>query len=341
MQENLDYPDKKRGKVFISVIITAFNRKTYVEQAMKSALNQTLSKDLYEIFLVKNYVDESIDEFAEKNGIIIVNSDEPNYGNRILSVLKFMNGEIICFLEDDDLYNKSHLKYIYDSFVLHQKLGFIKGNFITFSNVNTPYTAVWKPIKKVYIIDPEHIKTKNLIFIESRGINAVISASAIRKDLLALALANASSFYLFDYYLPFYVIASGFQVMASNYIISKYRVSDSWTHIITDNREIFLQRKIDLLERTVRDYTAMINFLNSNYKFRRALSYNRTKMQIELTLLRNESSKISDITNYIVCSISELNYKRMILLVLYFSLKLLKIQKLKTIYFKYIGVDKQ
>ena len=337
MQENLEYHDKGKEKIFISVIITAFNRKTYIEQAMKSALKQRLSRDLFEIFLVKNYIDKSIDEFAEKNGIIVFNSEELNYGNRILSVLKFTKGEVICFLEDDDLFTESHLKYVYNSFISNQKLGFIKGNFITFTNTNAPVRKVWKPVKKVYIIDPAHLKTKDLIFVESRGINAVISASAIRKDLLTLALANTSTFHLFDYYLPFYVLESGFQVMASNYIISKYRVSNSWTHIITNDKELFSKRKIELLERTVKDYTAMINFFNSDYRFKRALSYNRTRMQIEHTLLSREYNSISDIKNYVVCAISALNFKRLILLGFYLSIKFFKIKKLEIIYFNYVS----
>ena len=42
---------------FISVIITAHNRKEFLLEAVNSALNQTLPKDEYEIIVVKNFQD--------------------------------------------------------------------------------------------------------------------------------------------------------------------------------------------------------------------------------------------------------------------------------------------
>jgi glycosyltransferase involved in cell wall biosynthesis len=40
---------------FISVIITAHNRREFLLDAVNSALNQTLPKDEYEIIIVKNF----------------------------------------------------------------------------------------------------------------------------------------------------------------------------------------------------------------------------------------------------------------------------------------------
>jgi len=42
------------GKPYISVIITAYNRKKYLLGEVRSALDQTLSKDLYEVIVVNS-----------------------------------------------------------------------------------------------------------------------------------------------------------------------------------------------------------------------------------------------------------------------------------------------
>jgi len=41
---------------FITVIITAYNRRKFLESAIKSAINQTLPRKYYEIIVVKNFL---------------------------------------------------------------------------------------------------------------------------------------------------------------------------------------------------------------------------------------------------------------------------------------------
>ncbi len=45
----------------ITVIIVAYKRKEYIIEAIKSALNQTLNKEYYEIIVIKNFIDKNID----------------------------------------------------------------------------------------------------------------------------------------------------------------------------------------------------------------------------------------------------------------------------------------
>lgn len=42
-------------KPFISVIVTAYNRKQFILEALNSIVNQTLSKDKYEVIVTKNF----------------------------------------------------------------------------------------------------------------------------------------------------------------------------------------------------------------------------------------------------------------------------------------------
>jgi glycosyltransferase involved in cell wall biosynthesis len=62
---------------FISVIITAHNRRGFLLEVVNSALNQTLPEDEYEIIVVKNFEDERIDKFLEEHSVrnIIVKED--------------------------------------------------------------------------------------------------------------------------------------------------------------------------------------------------------------------------------------------------------------------------
>ena len=73
------------GKPYISVIITAYDRKKYLLGAVRSALDQMLSKDLYEVIVVKNFRDEGIDRQLEKWGVVDLYSDDVSQGGKFVT----------------------------------------------------------------------------------------------------------------------------------------------------------------------------------------------------------------------------------------------------------------
>jgi len=83
----------------ITVLITCYNRKEFLIDAVDSALNQTLPKQYYEILVIKNFYDNGIDKFLDRNNI---NYFTKNGSERYF--LKFgvqkANGQILSFLDD-------------------------------------------------------------------------------------------------------------------------------------------------------------------------------------------------------------------------------------------------
>ena len=124
----------------IGVIISAYNRKKYIKYALYSVLSQSLPKELYDIIVIKNYKDEDIDNYITANNVkSIVASNETTYGKRILMALEQVEGRVITFLEDDDLYEKDRLLHIYNAFENQDK-------FIYFHNNATPINSDGKVI---------------------------------------------------------------------------------------------------------------------------------------------------------------------------------------------------
>ncbi len=54
---------------YISVIITAYNRKEFLLNAIKSAVNQTVNKRHYEIIVIKNFKEKTVDEFIDNHNM--------------------------------------------------------------------------------------------------------------------------------------------------------------------------------------------------------------------------------------------------------------------------------
>ena len=99
----------------ISVVITAYNRREFVKDALKSVLNQKLDRQDYEVILVKNFADESIDNFANSNGVKLVFSDETNLGRMCLRGLNNSSGEIVSLLDDDDVFHPYKLSIVLEA----------------------------------------------------------------------------------------------------------------------------------------------------------------------------------------------------------------------------------
>ena len=52
-----NWESEVEGTPYISVIVTAYNRRQYLPDALRSLEAQTLSKDKFEVIVVKNFED--------------------------------------------------------------------------------------------------------------------------------------------------------------------------------------------------------------------------------------------------------------------------------------------
>ena len=115
--------------MYISVIITAYNRKEFLLNAIKSVLNQTLDKKYYEIIVIKNFEDKNIDNFISGNNIkqILMDGTLGRFLDKGISEAK---GEIISFLDDDDLFCENKLNIVYEEFKKDRNIVYYHNQYI-------------------------------------------------------------------------------------------------------------------------------------------------------------------------------------------------------------------
>ena len=107
---------------YISVIVTAYNRRRYLPFALKSLEAQTLPKDKFEVIVVKNFEDKESDSIISRSGWRSVYSDESYQGRFYLAGLEEASGEVVTFLDDDDVYVPERLEAIYRAFTSYDRL---------------------------------------------------------------------------------------------------------------------------------------------------------------------------------------------------------------------------
>ncbi len=105
----------------ITVIVTLFNRLDFIGQAIDSLVNQTLEKKYFEVIIVTN-IDIDIGIYKEKLNIKLIRTTSKSVGKKYQLGLKSAVGQIICFLDDDDMFYSSKLKYVYDFFNNNPKI---------------------------------------------------------------------------------------------------------------------------------------------------------------------------------------------------------------------------
>ena len=100
------------GKPLISVIVTAYNRKEFLLQAVSSALRQTLPREFYEVIVVKNFEDDDIDGELKHMGVTNLSSNSVGLGAKVSEALEMARGDVISPLEDDDMFSSDKLEVV-------------------------------------------------------------------------------------------------------------------------------------------------------------------------------------------------------------------------------------
>ena len=101
---------------YISVIVTAHDRRRYLPEALRSLERQTLDKSMFEVVVVKNFEDPVSDDIIRRNGWKNIVTDVKPLGGKIAIGIQESRGEVITFLEDDDLYVPERLQVVEKKF---------------------------------------------------------------------------------------------------------------------------------------------------------------------------------------------------------------------------------
>jgi glycosyltransferase involved in cell wall biosynthesis len=119
--------------VDVSVIVLAYNRDRFVMDAVNSVLNQTLPMNRYEIIVVTNLA--SVERMV--GGLVdrVVRHDDARGG--YARGVEVSNGELVAFLDDDDMFASGKLEHVVGVFGKDKSLGFYHHNvaFIDVSGI--------------------------------------------------------------------------------------------------------------------------------------------------------------------------------------------------------------
>lgn len=146
---------KKMGatmKKLISVIITTYNRKKYLDEAIKSVLSQTYKN--IEIIVIDDFSTDGTYEWISKKyrDKIQIYRNTKNKGpgiNRKLALEKYAKGDYVLFLDDDDLLiNEFYFEKAVRFFEKYPKLSMVSAPHIVYNTMDKSNTEILFPYQE-------------------------------------------------------------------------------------------------------------------------------------------------------------------------------------------------
>ena len=288
--------------VYISVIITAYNRKQYLYSAINSVLNQTLDKKYYELIVIKNFNDNKIDELIQKNGIKSIYINEKSLSIKISKGLNVANGEIISFLDDDDQFSSNKLEYIYNIFQ-NEKINYYHND------------------ASIITESGDLVRNKKL------GIFVNLSCISIRKRIIMPCVLNMVNRGI-DIIMFLFALEHG-GILEDKNKLTLYRLHDSVSHLITKNFLEYKNFELLTLDDTITDFTN----IKSKFKNKNSIDFINaflTSLIIKKYILQGINYKIPNLRFFISCKYFSFK-SRFVYVFIIISLKINKYLTLKII----------
>lgn len=117
--------------MLISVVITCYNLEKFIEEAVRSVLQQDCDPSLYEIIVVDDCSTDSSFEILEKFKSIKYVKTPKNQGVLLATVLgiEHAQGDVIAFLDGDDIWRSDKLSRLASKFQEDNQLVFLTHNY--------------------------------------------------------------------------------------------------------------------------------------------------------------------------------------------------------------------
>ena len=244
----------------ISVIITAYNRTKFLEYSIDSVLQQNLKEIKIEIIVISNFdftFNFNIGDVKFKKIVM-----EGTIGQFLHEGIKEASGDLVAFLDDDDLWEKHKLTRVIEAFS--------DKDTAFYHNMHSYIDSQGKPIVYRRKVEKNNLNsfTTELVFNPSFNTGALktaiemradfnLSCIAVRKslvikykDILKLITGSTDGFFFWTA-----VISQGY-LFIDNLRLTHYRVHD-----LNTSSDMGIEQKVTELRNEINTFKLLINLL--------------------------------------------------------------------------------
>jgi glycosyltransferase involved in cell wall biosynthesis len=224
---------------FISVILMASRHREFVRDAVDSIRRQTLDPREYELIVVHDYDDQSLERTVSEMGGRSVRVDPGSIGVRVRRGIDSSWGQVLAFLDDDDRFLSRKLATVHEKFRADEALGFFRNGYVVIdgSGRQQPHHAYRaRQRRSGQHLGPFALRGRQQV-LQMRGLPALgldfnSSCMSIRRDLLRdfIRSMDVTEFQLLDELVFFAALASAQTLYVDPTILTEYRFhSQNWS----------------------------------------------------------------------------------------------------------------
>ncbi len=173
----------------ITVIVGAFSRRDFLQSAVRSVLDQRAPRASFDVLVVKNFRDPTLDRWLDEEGVLARYDEEPHVGRWHLGAIRQARTPIVTFLDDDDQYTPDRLERMAEVYRAHPDLGFYHNRSAVIDREGVPIAKErWReheaarhvPDEGWYVPAGEKLERLRQLVDAEAGFN--LSAMALRGD---------------------------------------------------------------------------------------------------------------------------------------------------------------
>ncbi|MCL4480938.1 MAG: glycosyltransferase [Candidatus Thermoplasmatota archaeon] len=225
-------------------------------------MKQDFPSDRYEIILVWDATEIAIEKFCRQHAIKTLIEPSPSIGAKMIRGIIESKGEIVCFLNDDDLFFPSKLKTVFEEFNKDSEIVYVHNNSIRINAEGKIISDQVSNISENILITKGNINRRFLKEAHSRYLFFNDSSISIRKERFILFKDYISRIEGAQDNIFFYIAAmEGGKLLFLNQSLTYFRLHNAGTSYKNN-----IDNYVNLMKRRFRSFLLLSDFFFDKYK---------------------------------------------------------------------------
>ena len=225
----------------VSVLICS-HKKTFLLEAVTSAINQTIPRDYFEIVVILDYSDESVEKWLNEKAVRYFILLSSKWGEAMAYGIERLHGDIVCFLDDDDLFYPNKLNRIIELFAENSNLIYVHNSAQFISYNGTLLKNPFKTFSRTFCFQssPQSLKQIRKILLTSTKKHMDFNVSSItvrRESIIPYVNIIRKLPAMIDTILFYLSLNNEGNIMNTTDCLTKYRFHDSVSNSIIINSD--------------------------------------------------------------------------------------------------------
>jgi len=248
----------------ISIIITAYDRKQFLPQAIESIAKQEIDRSEFEVIVVSNFKLE--DSLFNKGMAISSIVTDGTVGELIYSGVKAAKFDIIVFLDDDDIFLPGKLKAVKEIFAENPDLCYYH-NAPEYLDIDLNHEDYLRLVERKSSLYYDH----DLIFDIKYSLKSIKAAIDMNGDFNNSCISIRKEAY--STYLPLLEQVGGNQdgyffwtgvLSGGKMIIDHRKLTGYRVHNLNNSASLDYSRKIEVIDKHIYTFDLLLNLVEQS-----------------------------------------------------------------------------